>query len=89
MTPDAERVALAWARQYLAGHHCTRCSREWITGASTRVLVHECRPPGPTYPRRVSLPPVEDTFDDARSRLWSGFADALPGEALLRKVDEE
>ena len=91
MTPDPEQVALAWARRYLAGHHCDRCSREWITGSSTTILMHRCSPNKqglpPAWSREAVL--AEDREAWARRQLGpitEALEEAVGPEALLRDL---
>jgi len=87
--PDNEAGALEAAAEHLTGFNCPACGKKWITGRSTYQLWHSCHVAPRRARRRIQLPPVRDTLEDARSALWEGFRDALPGEALLRPLDEE
>jgi hypothetical protein len=93
-TRDPESVALAWARQYLAGHHCDTCGKQWITRASVRVLVHECSPPTSTWDWRPPRQRIEEDRQDwARRTLGDGLIEAVEAkdgtDSLLRRVDDE
>ena len=90
MTPDVEAVALAWVRQYLAGHHCDRCGRQWITRASVAVLVHECEI---VRRGRVDWRPPRQRHDDERAQWATEIFGALETElgdrALLPMEGED
>jgi ribosomal protein L37AE/L43A len=88
--PANEAEALATVAAHLADFTCPACGRSWITGRTTFQLWHSCPVARRkrTRSRKWTPPPVKDTLEDARSALWAGFRDALPGEALLRQIDE-
>lgn len=82
---DAERAAIAWARRQLAGHHCTACGRQWITGASVAQLWHACERPSRPPPRIRTIQTVEERNADDGQK----WARAIFGEALAATIPEE
>lgn len=85
---QSEQVALAWVARHLHVLECNRCDGRWITAQSARIIFHRCADRQRGRRRRVGLPEIE-TLEEARSAIWEGFRDALPGEALLRPTTEE
>ncbi len=88
MTPDVEAIAIRVAAQFLAGHHCNTCGKQWLTGLSTKVLFHKCSPPAQ---RSWWSDPLDDMTRDRESwarNLLGPLADAIEerdgAEALLR-----
>lgn len=45
MTPQDEAIALRWIGNRVRTWTCPECGGRWITGKSTPILFHQCRPP--------------------------------------------
>jgi hypothetical protein len=73
---------------------CQRCGRVFRVKLEVHpgLIFHDCpdrRRPGVIGARRrVRLPDVEVTLEESTRAIWDGFRDALPGDALLRRVDQ-
>ncbi len=60
MTPQDEAVALRWISRRVLTWTCEECGGKWITGRSTPILFHRCKPP-----RRRGWTPTTDARDYA------------------------
>ncbi|MGH8915824.1 MAG: hypothetical protein ACRDZM_15070 [Acidimicrobiia bacterium] len=64
---ETERLALDIARRFLRSHVCDVCGKQWITAASTAVLMHKCRAPRRGISRFVGL----EESNAVRDRAWA------------------
>lgn len=87
---QVEAEAIRTAARHLAGHHCPRCGRQWLTGASIKILMHQCTPPArrglaPAWSREAYL--QEDREAWARKQLGDAIEEAVPEDDRLRRTE--